>query len=90
MCNCDNYPLVEEIQEFKNGTKHLRTSCKGCGRFRGFKQQSIKDDYILYFGKYKGEKLIDIKDNDYLAWLLEQDFIKNNLKEKIKQILNDK
>ena len=89
MCNCDNYSVVEKIQEFKNGTKHLRTSCSNCGRFRGYKQQAIKDDYILYFCKYKGEKLVDIKDHGYLLWLRDQDFIKNNVKEKIEEILKN-
>ena len=87
MCNCDTFPVVEKIQEFKNGTKHLRTSCSNCGRFRGYKQQELKDDYILYFGKYKGEKIVDIKDNAYLIWLLEQEFIKENVKNKIKELL---
>ena len=51
--------------------------------------QAIKDDYILYFGKYKGEKLVDIKDHGYLLWLRDQDFIKNNVKEKIEEILKN-
>lgn len=79
---CSNKELVEKLQTFKNGTNHLRRYCKNCNKFFGFIQQELKDDYILHFGKYKGKKLNEV-DDSYLEWLLNQDFIKENVKKKI-------
>jgi uncharacterized protein (DUF3820 family) len=70
-------------QEFSNGTIHLRQECKKCGKFFGYKQKPIdKDKFIFYFGKYKGLKFNDVPES-YLMWLLQQDWVKQNLKEAI-------
>ena len=75
---CD-IQIVE--QKFKNGTIHLRQECPRCGKFFGYKQKPVdKETFIFYFGKYKGLKLNDVPES-YLKWLLDQDWVKENLKE---------
>ena len=81
---CENVDVKEEYQTFKNGTKHLRQSCRSCNKFLGFKQQPISLDYELPFGKHKGKRLKDI-DRDYLIWLSKQP-IKDNLSTAINSI----
>jgi len=79
---CDNQKIIKKIQTFKNGTNHLRTECENCKKFLGYKQQPISDDYTFPFGKYMGKKISEVEPN-YLLWLLAQDWVKNNLKQKI-------
>tara|TARA_Y100000114_G_scaffold138331_1_gene141234 strand:- start:8207 stop:8464 length:258 start_codon:yes stop_codon:yes gene_type:complete len=81
---CEHPNIIEEYQTFKNGTKHLRRSCRDCNKFLGFVQQELSDDYVLHFGKYKGNRVKDI-DREYLIWLHKQD-IKENLKNLIAKI----
>lgn len=40
-----------------------------------------KIDYIFKFGKYKGQSIYDINDNNYIQWCLQADFL--NRKDKI-------
>ena len=80
----NNFIIKEQI--FKNGVKHLRKECKKCNKFLGFVQQELKDDYILPFGKHKGELLKNV-DKGYLNWLYDQDWVKENLKELILSLL---
>lgn len=85
---CNHEEVKETIQIFKNGTKHIRINCLKCGKFLGYKQQTIEPEkYVFHFGKYKGKKLIEVEEH-YLVWLLNQDWVKNNLKEAIKIFLN--
>ena len=78
LCECTN--IVESIQTFKNGTKHLRLECKDCSKFLGFKQQPIDPEvYVLHFGKHKGKTLVECP-VDYREWLRQQPWIKDNLK----------
>jgi len=85
---CNHEEVKETIQIFKNGTKHIRLNCLKCGKFLGYKQQKIEPEkYVFHFGKYKGKKLIEVEEH-YLIWLLNQDWVKNNLKEAIKIFLN--
>ena len=80
--------IKEEIQIFKNNTKHLRMSCNLCNRFIGYKQQDLPENYTLSFGKYKGLSIdqIKIKDHSYLSWLLEQEIKDNLRKHKVNKI----
>lgn len=79
-------PIYNEVI-FKNKTKHIEARCPDCNLFFQYIQQSNND--IIYFGKYKGQNIGDIslKDKQYLLWLLEQPFCKNNLKNKIKKYI---
>ena len=83
MCDCKN--IIYKIQTFKNGVEHLRIECKDCNKFLGYKQQDLKEDYILPFGKYKGQKPKDVPQS-YLVWLYKQN-IKDNLKKYIEQYI---
>tara|TARA_R110000824_G_scaffold128063_1_gene288795 strand:+ start:42 stop:302 length:261 start_codon:yes stop_codon:yes gene_type:complete len=77
MCDIE---IVEQV--FSNGTIHHRQQCSKCGKFLGYKQKPVLDDYIFYFGKYKGNRLDEVPES-YLKWLLEQNWVKQNLKEAI-------
>ena len=72
------------VQTFKNGTKHLRVEDKNTGRFLRYERE-ISDDPVMYFGKYKDMKFSEImvENEGYLDWLLEQDWLKDNLKNTI-------
>jgi uncharacterized protein (DUF3820 family) len=85
MCDCKN--IKEEYQTFKNGTRHLRQTCRDCGKFLGFKQQDLPANFIMPFGKHKGENIDDLK-HDYLKWLHDQEWVKDNMKSRIDQILS--
>ena len=83
MCDCKN--IKEEIQVFKNGTKHLRQTCRDCNKFLGFKQQELPLDFVMPFGKHKGKQVKEI-DRSYLLWLHKQDNLKDNFKNLISRI----
>ena len=80
---CNSIDVKEEYQTFKNGTKHLRQSCRSCGKFLGFKQQELPDSWIFPFGKYKGIHPKEVP-RSYITWLLDQK-IKENLKNHLKK-----
>tara|TARA_R100000773_G_C4221396_1_gene120591 strand:+ start:10929 stop:11189 length:261 start_codon:yes stop_codon:yes gene_type:complete len=65
------YPVT-----FKNGITHIRVECCDCGKFIKWKAKPL-DEFTMWFGKYKGEKLKDIPD-DYLSW-----YVKNGSNEKL-------
>jgi hypothetical protein len=75
MCDIE---IVE--QKFSNGTVHLRKQCSKCGKFMGYQQKPLKDDFVFYFGKHKGLRLDQVP-LSYLKWLIEQDWVKENLKD---------
>lgn len=83
-CGC--ITTTNEIEQtFKNGTKHIRQECNICGYFFKYKQQKVKS-YILHFGMYRGTELKKIETN-YLTWLLDENFVKENVKDYIRSIL---
>ena len=84
-CNT-NTPVEEKIQTFKNGIDHLRVSCIECNSFIRYKQQQLKTKYVFPFGKHKGKTLEEAPVN-YLYWLLDQDWVKDNLKTAIDDII---
>lgn len=61
---------------------HIKASCFECDSFIKFlPQNSDEDDFILYFGKYKGRSVKSMvgsttEEFQYLKWLLNQDYIK--------------
>ena len=93
MMYCRNCKKEQEIKEkeviFKNGTKHLEARCDICDRYIKYLPHILPADTKLFFGKYKGKTLLEIKreDQEYLYWLYEQTWCKNSLKEKIDYIL---
>lgn len=83
---CCNLECKEVEKLFKNGNTHIKFVCKECNKFKGWKQQPI-EEFIVNFGKYKGEKISDIP-NDYLVWLITMEWLKPKLKERIKKYLD--
>tara|TARA_R110000824_G_scaffold220305_2_gene407432 strand:+ start:226 stop:537 length:312 start_codon:yes stop_codon:yes gene_type:complete len=84
---CNKDTLVEEsIQTFKNGVEHLRLSCKICECFIRYKQQPLPEKFTFSFGKHKG-KTLEEAPKDYLLWLLEQEWTRDNLKSAIEEII---
>ena len=67
---------------FKNGTKHTDGRCPKDGRHLKY---ISKEEPKIYFGKYKGRTIQEIvnEDRDYITWLYEQDWLKQNLKSKL-------
>ena len=74
-----------EKKTFANGTKHIGAYCPVCGAYQQWLPQGGPD--ILYYGKYKDEKIEDIvkKDKRYLEWL--KDNCKRSVKNKIEKYL---
>jgi hypothetical protein len=74
----------------KNGI-HISAYCMECGGFiKHLPQEKIENDFILYFGKYKGRNVKSMVGNtkeefDYLIWLRDN---AKNLKESQVLILN--
>lgn len=47
-CNqCGSVSLQQREQVFKNGTKHIRVTCRDCGTFNGFAKQNNGYDIIV-------------------------------------------
>mgnify|MGYP003114213078 CR=1 FL=1 len=87
ICECKN--IKESYQTFKNGTTHLRMDCKDCNKFIGYKQQMIDPEVFTFpFGKHKGLAIYETP-NDYLEWLLNQDWLKDNLRTAINDYLEN-
>jgi len=74
------------IPKTEKSNVHIKASCFECLSFIKFLPQNVdEDDFILYFGKYKGRSVKSMVGNtteefQYLRWLLNQDYItlKNN------------
>lgn len=79
---CLHTDTVEYPQTFKNGTVHIRLECANCNSFIKWKPKPL-DDFKLWFGKYKNEKLKHIP-NDYLLW-----YIRNGKDQKLIKKLNE-
>jgi uncharacterized protein (DUF3820 family) len=86
ICGCVDEPIIED-RIFSNNTKHIEAKCKSCGRHIQYLPQDIPiDQVIMPFGKYEGEKLVDI-DRKYLNYLVEKNMVKGNLKKQILEVL---
>lgn len=68
---------------------HLRAECSECGRFLQFLRQPI-DAFLMPFGKHKGRRLVELAatEADYLNWMLNQDWLKDNLRHRIEEALH--
>jgi uncharacterized protein (DUF3820 family) len=83
-CGC--ITETNEIEQtFKNNKIHIRLECNICGYFFKYKQQKVKS-YILHFGMYRGKELKKVE-TYYLNWLLDENFVKENVKDYIRSIL---
>ncbi len=76
-CGLVQTDYKKEVQEFKNGTKHMRAMCSGCGRFMKF----VRDNELnpcnpmdtMHYGKHSGKTFMSIavEDYDYALWCCE-------------------
>ena len=74
------------IPKTEKSNIHIKATCFECGSFIKFLPQNSNDeDFILYFGKYKGRSVKSMVGSttdefQYLKWLLAQDVVtlKNN------------
>jgi hypothetical protein len=70
------------IPKTEKSNIHIKASCFECGSFIKFLPKNSDDeDFILYFGKYKGRSVksmvgSNVEEFQYLKWLLNQDYIK--------------
>ena len=87
-CSCGSreFDLIDKV--FSNGSKHKERKCSNCGKHNGYQQTVANNDFVMPFGKYKGNKLIDIAKHDlnYMEWLAQSDFksVANRAKEILK------
>lgn len=80
---CEKCGCFDDVSTAMKGP-HLGAWCNGCGEFIKWLPQS--KETIIHFGKYKGRELSSMKSEDekkYLMWVVEQDWCKNNLADKI-------
>ena len=82
--DCSDFRVIE--QTFKNGTVHLRKECKKCNKFLGYMPHPLDVKTTkIWFGKHRG-KLVRECPRDYLEWLTQQDWVKQNLRDLCKKI----
>ena len=87
-CSCGSreFDLIDKV--FSNGSKHKERKCSNCGKHNGYQQTVKTEDFILPFGKYKGQKILDIARHDigYINFLAQIDkpSIANRAKELLK------
>ena len=80
--------IIITKQVFKNGITHHRKTCSTCNKFLGYAPQKLNIETArIYFGKHNGELVKDLPE-DYLNWLLKQNWVKTNLRNLIYEILN--
>ncbi len=81
---------IAKEQTFKNGTTHLRIEDKNTGKFIRYERQ-LDADPEMFFGKYKGQKFSEILEENegYFDWLLEQDWLKDNVRNTITHFIDN-
>lgn len=68
---------------------HVRADCPECGRYIKFVAQHPPEEAQLHFGKYRGERVVDVAnaDPDYLRWVLDNVVISRGLRSSIRMAL---
>lgn len=82
---CKKCGLVNEYKVIdKNGQK--TAWCNGCDAW-------IKNiphaEPMMYFGKYKGAKIFEVTDRQYLQWCLEKGLFKGNIKDAVEKRISE-
>lgn len=74
---------------FANDSSHTEARCAICTRWHQYLPTTQTDQNEMHFGKYKGEKMVDIaeRDPEYLVWVSQQPWCKNRLKNIIKELI---
>ena len=86
---CKKCGLVDDFTTYQQG-QHIGARCNGCDAFIKWLPQN--KEFIIPFGKYKGRELssmVNKEEKDYLMWVIEQTWCKNNLANKIEEHLNN-
>lgn len=89
--SCKKCGLINDYKIEKRGV-HDSAFCNNCGSWIKHLPQKFdpKKEFILPFGKYKGEPLsmmVSDEERRYLQWIIQQDWVKPNILEKIKKHL---
>lgn len=74
----------------KQSGPHLTAYCEKCNGYIKHLPKSKTTEKLLPFGKYIGTKICDMWDEEqinYLRWLVEQDFLKQDLRSAVGQHL---
>jgi uncharacterized protein (DUF3820 family) len=74
----------------KQSGPHLTAYCEKCNSYIKHLPKSKITEKILPFGKYIGTKISEMWDEEqinYLRWLVEQDFLKQDLRNAVGQHL---
>lgn len=70
---CDSPFICVSVQRFRNGSSHLRSECKDCGRFVGYlRQHDDAATFLLCFGKHRGKSLSQVMEADpmWVDWAI--------------------
>ena len=84
---CKSKKVRTERISLPNGGHHIKALCGHCGRFLKFVSH---DSARFYFGRYRGETVIEImaKDPGYLRWCLKKKILRTaHLRDTVKGIL---
>lgn len=75
---CKNCGSINDYNTALKSTQNT-AYCNSCGKFIKNIPQEKTEHLTIYFGKYKGQKITDIKDRQYLEWILKES---SNINEK--------
>lgn len=89
MTNCTHETVSIKPKKFSNGTTHLERRCNACNKHLGYAPKNPSSPKRIHFGKYSGSTFAEIAQTDrpYFLWLLEQKWLKNNVRDQIKHAL---
>lgn len=68
-CGTEDFRIMEFFYE--DGGHYSKVVCNKCFKDMGITFQDDEigvADYVLTFGKYKGKRLRDINDRNYISW----------------------
>lgn len=69
---------------------HIKADCPICKRYIKFIPLTRKEDWVMPFGKYKGVKLAEVTDFEYLEWLLQKVEMGKRMRTLIEERVNEK
>lgn len=91
-CGIDVKPVINENFQRSDGQLVTHASCPHCETFLRFLPRNNQNDFKLYFGKYQGAFISELKGKDqisYLRYLLTYDKLKEWQKNVIKNQINN-
>ncbi len=88
--NCGSYDVLVTPFKMSNGALAIKGRCRVCERADRVAHNERPSEFVMPFGKYKGDTLSQIADDDpdYLQWLLDNaDNLSSSIREKIESAL---